>query len=86
VLFALAILISLGSLVCWILVLVKIFQAGNIGIGIVGILCPLVAFIYGWMKADEYKIKNIMIIWSILIVASIAVNVAMPRPEFNVTP
>ena len=85
-LFPLAILISLGSLVCWILVLVKIFQAGNIGIGIVGILCPLVAFIYGWMKADEYKIKNIMIIWSILIVASIAVNIAMPRPEFTTTP
>jgi hypothetical protein len=85
VLFPLAILVSLGSLVCWIIVLVKIFQAGNIGMGIVGIICPLVAFIYGWMKADEYKIKNIMLIWTVLVIASIGLNVAMPRPQFHTT-
>jgi len=86
VLFPLAILVSLGSLVCWILVLVKIFQAGNIGIGVVGIICPLVAFIYGWTKADEYKIKNIMLIWTVLVVVGIALNVMMPRPQFTTSP
>jgi hypothetical protein len=86
VLFALAILVSLGSLACWIIVLVKIFQSGNIGMGIVGIICPLVAFIYGWMKADEYKIKNVMLIWTVLVLASIGLNLAMPRPDFSATP
>jgi hypothetical protein len=85
-LFPLAILVSLGSLVCWILVLVKIFKSGNIGLGIVGIICPLVAFIYGWMKADEFGIKNIMLIWTVLVIASIGLNIAMPRPQFNTTP
>jgi hypothetical protein len=77
----LAILVGLGSLVCWIFVLIKIFQDGNVGLGIVGIICPLFAFIYGWMKANEYGIQKVMLIWTVLIVAGIAVNVAMPRPQ-----
>ena len=85
-LFILAILCSLGSLACWIIVLVKIFQSGNIGMGIVGIICPLVAFIYGWTKANEYGIQKVMLVWTVLIVAGIGLNLAMPRPQFNTTP
>ena len=77
----LAILVGLGSLVCWVFVLIKIFQDKNIGVGIVGIICPLVAFIYGWVKANEYGIQKIMLIWTALIVAGIVLNVAMPRPQ-----
>ncbi|HEY2587819.1 MAG TPA: hypothetical protein VGI81_18890 [Tepidisphaeraceae bacterium] len=77
--FILAILIGLGSLACWILVLVKIFQAGQIGLGILGIICPLFTFIYGWIKADQFGIRQIMIIWSVLVLANIVVSVAMPH-------
>ena len=77
--FILAILIGLGSLACWILVLVKIFQAGQIGLGILGIFCPLFTFIYGWIKADEFGIRQIMIIWTVLVLANIGVSVAMPH-------
>ena len=62
-----ALICGLISLVCWILVLVKIFQSGSIGLGILGIICPLFAFIYGWMKADEFGIRNIMLAWSVCI-------------------
>ena len=85
-LFALAILVSLGSLACWIIVLVKIFQAGNIGMGIVGILCPLVAFIYGWVKANELRIQKVMLIWTVLVLVSIGLNLALPRPAIGVSP
>jgi hypothetical protein len=72
----LAIAVGIGSLVCWIIVLVKLFQNGYTVPGIIGIICALVAFIYGWMKADELGVKNIMLVWTGLIVASIVLNVA----------
>jgi len=67
--------IGIGTLVCWIIVLVKIFQSGNILMGILGI-CPLVAFIYGWVKNEELGIRQIMTVWTILIIAGFIVNIA----------
>jgi len=58
------IVFGIGSLVCWIIMLVKIFQAGYTLQGVLGILCALVAFIYGWMKADELDAKPIMLGWT----------------------
>lgn len=72
----LALIIGLGSLACWIYVEVKIFQSGNIMMGVLG-LCPLVAFIYGWIKNDELEIRNVMLIWSVLFVANIFLNIAL---------
>jgi hypothetical protein len=71
----LSLVIGIGSLVCWIIVLVKIFQSGNILMGILGI-CPLVAFIYGWVKNEELGIRQIMTVWTILIIAGFIVNIA----------
>jgi tellurite resistance protein TehA-like permease len=68
---------AIANIVCWIIVLVKIFQSQQIAIGVIGILCGIVAFIYGWMKSDEWKIKNIMLIWTIAIVGQIIAEVMM---------
>ncbi len=63
---------SVVSLVCWIMILVRIFKE-NVGLGILGIICGLFAFIYGWVKVKEYDAKNIMLIWTVAwIVAMIA--------------
>lgn len=62
---------SLASLVCWIIALVKAFQAQKIAIGVIGILCPIVAFIWGWMNTPKIVPKNIMLIWTIAIVLGI---------------
>ena len=78
-LFPLAIIVGVGSLVCWILVLVKIFQANQIGLGILGIICPLFTFIYGWVKSGEWKIQKLMLIWTVLVVINIALSAAMPH-------
>ncbi len=67
--------ISIVSVVCWIMTLIKIFKE-SVGLGIVGIICGLFAFIYGWVKSKEYDNKKIMVIWTIAIVVSILLNVA----------
>lgn len=70
----LAIVCGVASLVCWIMVLIKIFK-DNVGLGILGIICSLFAFIYGWVKATEYGIKKVMLWWTILILAGIVLNI-----------
>lgn len=65
----LAILVCLGSLICWIIVLIKQFKDAGPIHGIIGIItCGIWTFIWGWMNASRLGIKNIMMIWSVLIV------------------
>ena len=65
-------LISLGALVCFIIVLIKQFQIGGVLHGIIGIVtCGIWTFIWGWMNSGKAGIKNIMLIWTVLIVVSI---------------
>lgn len=66
----------LGSLICFIIVLVKMFQTAGALQGILGLICGLWAFIWGWMNAGKLGIKNIMLIWTILILLCIVLGVA----------
>jgi len=70
----LAQLAGLGSLVCFVIVVIKLFQTKGVLHGILGILCSLYTFIWGWMEAGRLNIKNIMIIWTVLILISVALN------------
>ena len=66
------------GLVCWIMTLIKMFgdtQDGGTLKGVLGILCPLWAFIWGWMTAAKHATKNIMLVWTIAIAIQIVVNV-----------
>jgi hypothetical protein len=78
-----SVLLSLGSLVCFIMVLIQMFQRGKTGLGIACIILAffcgigaLIAFIYGWMNATEWGIKNVMLAWTACIVVGILVGVA----------
>jgi len=62
---------SLGSLICFIIVLIKLFQNEGALKGILGLICGLYTFIWGWMNATKLNIKNIMMIWTLLIIVSI---------------
>lgn len=64
----LAMLALIGCVICWIIVLIKIFQNDGALKGILGILCSLFAFIWGWMNANRLGIKNIMMIWTVLLI------------------
>src|SRR5438093_595670 len=66
---------GIGALVCFILVLVQMFQHNKTGLGIACIVlvfcCAiggLIAFIYGWVKHREWRLTNVMIIWTVCVV------------------
>ena len=72
----LGIVFGIGSLVCWILTLIKMFQNDNIGLAILGIICPLWAFIWGWINAKKHGHQKIMMIWTACWVLGMIFNIA----------
>lgn len=71
---AIAYLISLATLVIFILVLIKLFKKEGVGLGILGIICALYTFIWGWINHKQQKITNLMIAWTVLIILGIIIN------------
>ena len=70
----LLLLCQLGNLVCLVLVLLKLFPAEGPLKGILGIICGLYTFIWGWMNATKQNIKNIMLVWTVLLILSVVLN------------
>lgn len=72
----LMILLLLVNIACFIYVLIKLFQDKGALHGILGLICSLYTFIWGWMNAGRLNLKNIMIIWTLVIILQIIVNIA----------
>ncbi len=73
----LAMIVGVGSLICFIIVLIKQFQTAGVVHGIIGIVtCGIWTLIWGWMNADKLGIKNIMMIWTLLILINLVLNFA----------
>ena len=77
-------LLAIGSLVCLILVLIKMFQAGEQTMGIVCIvlllLCGiggLVVFVLGWVNANKWNIKNLMLAWTGIVIGMILLDIIL---------
>ncbi len=73
---------GIGSLVCFILVLVKMFQNEQTGLGVACIVLvfvcgigALIAFIMGWVNSSKWNIQNIMWAWTGCWVVGILVNI-----------
>jgi hypothetical protein len=49
------IVVSLGSLICFIIILVKMFQNAGALQGILGLICGIWCFIWGWMNAGQAR-------------------------------
>ena len=64
----------LGSLACYVMVLIKMFSAEGPLKGILALICGLYAFVWGWMNAAKFNLKNIMLAWTALIVLSLALG------------
>jgi len=64
----LALVALVGLIICQIFVAIKIFQNEGALKGILALICGLFGFIWGWMNSTKYGIKNIMIIWTVLII------------------
>ena len=70
----LAMLVGIGCLICFIIVLIKLFQNEGALKGILGIICGLYTFIWGWMNSERLGIRNIMMIWTLLIIVQLVLN------------
>jgi hypothetical protein len=90
--FILLLLVELAGCICFVLVLIKQFQTAGPIHGIIGIItCSIWTFIWGWMNATTLNIKNIMMIWTLLIVICIVLSFVFgisfyPRYPVPVTP
>jgi len=77
-------LVGLGMLVCAIIVLIKLFQNEGALKGILGLICGLYTFIWGWMNATKLGIKNIMIIWTLLLIVYLILGATGPGFSYSV--
>jgi hypothetical protein len=66
---------GLGSLICWVIILVQMFQKDTVLKAILGIICGLWAFIWGWMNLEKHGQKTVMIVWSLCFVIGVIANV-----------
>jgi hypothetical protein len=73
----LSLLCSVGSLACLIIMVIPLFQEKGALHGILGIICGIYTFIWGWMNATRLGKKQIMLIWTGLIIASVILNVVV---------
>jgi len=71
-------ILTLGCVVCSIIVIVRMFQKEYTTLGILAIVghlccCPgmLITFIMGWVKSGDWKIMPVMLIWTVLFLALI---------------
>ena len=60
------VLVAFG--ICQIFVAIKIFQNDGALKGILALICGLFGFIWGWMNSSRLGIKNIMMIWTVLLI------------------
>ena len=81
------------SLVCFIIVLIKMFQNDQTVLGIVcivlafcGGLGSLIAFVFGWVKSSEWQLKNVMLIWSLFLVLGIVTSIIVMMTWVAVVP
>jgi hypothetical protein len=68
---------SVIALVAGIVVLVKLFQREGILKGILGLICMLYTYIWGWMKIkdEELNLRTWMYVWTAAIVLGILLNI-----------
>src|SRR5262245_35504128 len=80
-------LASLVSFICFIVVLIQMFQHGATGMGIACIaltLCcglgGLITFVYGWVKARDWNMVNLMTVWTVAFAINVVAGIVNPAP------
>jgi len=72
--------LALVAFVCFIIVVVKMFQNGKTGLGVATIVCLfcgigyIIALVVGWQNADKWGARNLMLVFSISFAAAILFN------------
>ncbi len=73
--------VGIATLVCFIIIVVKMFQKGSTGLGIATILtfclCGVgffVALVIGWVNAGKWNIKPLMAIYTICLLCHLGIT------------
>lgn len=77
ILLGILVLLGIGSLVCAVIQIINAFKKEQSPLlGILSIVfCGLGGFIIGWVKAKQWGIQKIMMIWTALVVLQVIVQV-----------
>jgi hypothetical protein len=78
-------LCAIVNLVCMVITLIKLFKEKGLVHGLLGILCSLYTFIWGWMNVTKHNSMAVMAGWTVAIIGCIASGMAagmfaMPQP------
>jgi hypothetical protein len=76
----------IGTIIAWvagIVVLIRLFQIEGLLKGILGLICMLYTFIWGWMnvKREELQLKTWMYLWTGAIVLGVILNLVSMMGE-----
>ncbi len=62
------------SFIVGIVVLIKLFQKEGVLKGILGLICMLYTYIWGWMHAKEQNLTTMMWVWTAVIIISVIIS------------
>lgn len=63
------------SVVCWIIVVIRMFGQGILT-GILGIICSLYAMIWGFLNKDVQGLGAVMLAWVLSTLVSVGITIA----------
>lgn len=78
-------ILGIISLVCLIMVWVKMFQHGQTALGILCIVLSfcgigvLITFILGWVNARRWNIQPVMITWTVCFLINVVLAILFPN-------
>ena len=64
-------LLGLGSLVCAILVLIRLYNAKGTSEMLLGLFCTIFLFIWGWQNAERYGFVPQMRAWKLCVLGQL---------------
>ena len=70
-----SIILSIITFAVGLVVLVRLFQTEGPLKGVLGLICMLYTYIWGWINAKKLNLTTIMLIWTAVIVVSIVITV-----------
>jgi uncharacterized membrane protein len=85
-------IVAIISFILWLKVLIALFKKEGAGLGILGLICFIYLYIWGWMKSKELNLKSTMIWLTLAWIASIvlwfvavagAIGIMASNPEFQ---
>jgi len=65
-------ILQITSIVIFFIVLIKLFKTEGALKGILGFLCGLYTFIWGWLKHKELQMTKLMAVWSVILIIFMA--------------